>query len=131
MTNIIKRKIDWLSNYLRLWHYYRKNLLLRLDQEPVSTKCLKGVGEDSHSQACNHWSNSAVLAPYVPPHSLMLQYMQVNSTSWAYHVITLMTAPTLPSPRRLAGARHKSSLLMRCHTRFARPDALCDADRAS
>ena len=55
--------------------------------------------------------------------------MQVNSTSRAYHVITLLAA-TIP-PLRLAGAGHRFSLAMRCPWQLARPHALFDADRAN
>ena len=63
---------------------------------------MHGRGGDT---AFNHLSNITVLAPSLPPHcclSLCWCYMQVNSTSSAYHVITISTAtipplfPTLP-----------------------------------
>ena len=66
------------------------NGLPGLDQECVSTKCMEGVGEDSHWHAFSHWSNSAVLAPYhpgtLPTAAWCWCHMQVNSTSRAYHV---------------------------------------------
>ena len=67
-----ERKLDWLSNLkpkaLGLPQEGSVQRLPRLDQEPVSTKCMEGVGEDSHSQAFNHWLNSAVLALSHLPH---------------------------------------------------------------
>ena len=39
--------------------------------------------------------------------------------------------PSLPSPLSLAGAKHRFTLAMRCHSQLARPHALFDAERVS
>ena len=66
------------------------------------------------SQTFNHWSNSVVLAPSPPPPPpLPIVDVTCRSTVLALLIITLLTAP-IPPLLRLAGAGHRSSLVMMC-----------------
>ena len=76
----------------------------------MSTKCMEGVVEDSHSQVFNHWSNRDKLAPSLPTaaflHSLLLmlhagqQYQMGLSCQRpidGYHPSSLPSALLAPS----------------------------------
>ena len=88
-------------------------------------------GRDRVGQrAFNHWSNSAMLAPSLPPHYCLSSWPGVDVTCRS-------TVPAGPiyhhlldssHPLDRAGSGHRSSLTIMCHTQLARPYALCDAD---
>ena len=95
---------------------------------------MEGVGKTLSHRHSTNGQTALCLHLWLQPHCcLALVDVTYKPTVPAGPIMSSLywRLPSLPSPLCLAGAGHRSSLVMRCHSQLARPHALFDADRAS